>query len=361
MTLRIGLLINPIAGIGGPAALKGSDQDWRQALERGIAPQAAARAQRFVDQVTVHGGHVEWLTCPGAMGLDGLARIDGTGKAVGDTSAADTVAMANALRDAGVDLLCFVGGDGTAADVAGAVGDSVPCLGIPGGVKITSAVFAHDPDQAAWLVANLEPGFATIARDVTDLDEVAYRTGDVDVELKGSLNVPESPAIQAGKVASGGDTPLEPIVEQVLRDWDPDALHLVGAGSVCRAIKQQFWGEPTLLGVDAIRGDRIIQADLDADAIDALLDAHDEVHLWLTIIGGQGMLLGRGTQMLRPGALRRIGWDRIHAVAAPEKLLGLRGLRVDTGDPELDDSAPSHVRVIAGWNEWRLLRVLRGP
>lgn len=356
MTLQVGLIVNPIAGIGGEGAYKGSDLDWQKALDAGYEPHAGERATRFVARTK----GVEWLTCPGAMGVDGLPTIDLPTRHVGDSTAEDTKAAARMLRDAGVDLLCFVGGDGTAADVADAVDGSVPCLGVPGGVKITSPVFAHDVAEAASLVSALDPGFPTVARDVTDLDETAYRAGRVETMLKGSLKVPMSPFVQGGKCATPQDTPLEPLVDQVLRDWHKESAYLVGAGSVCKAVKERFWGEPTLLGVDAIVGDRIVQTDLDARAVEAFVAEHDDVRVLLSIIGGQGMLLGRGTQVLTPKALRAIGWDRIHVVAPPEKLMGLPALHVDSGDPDFDAHAPRHMRVRSGWNETRIVRVESG-
>jgi len=364
--LRLGLLVNPVAGLGGPGGYKGSDGNWQDALAEGYKPGAPERARRFVAEV---GPDIDWVTVPGDMG--GKYAPAGSQLALaesvfelGKTTRDDTARAAQAIRDAKVDLLCFLGGDGTAADVARAVGDKQPCLGVPAGVKITSAVYAHDVEEAAWLVRNLRPGFETILRDVTDLDEVAYRTGHVDVELKGSLRVPLSPAVQAGKVATPTETPLEPLVEQVLQLWEPDALHLVGAGSVCHAVKDQFWGQETLLGVDAIQGNRITHSDLDdrqiAELVDAQLAKKGQVRITLSTIGGQGMLLGRGTQVFRPDVLKKVGWDALRVVAPPEKLAGLRGLHIDTGDPELDRTAPKHIRVITGYNEFRMMRLLHG-
>jgi predicted polyphosphate/ATP-dependent NAD kinase len=363
--LRVGLLVNPVAGLGGPGAYKGSDR-WQDALAHGYKPTAPVRARRFVELV---GDAVEWWTVPGAMGAEYVpgARVVLPSEAFpfGATSGVDTARAAKALQAAGVELLVFLGGDGTAADVSRAVDEAVPCLGVPAGVKITSAVYTHDVAEAAWLVQGLRSGFETTARDVTDLDEALYRTGHVDVELKGSLRVPVSPAIQGGKVATATETPMAPLVDQVLQEWEADALYLVGAGSVCMAVKKQFWGEPTLLGVDAILGSRIVARDLDdrriAELVQETLGKGGRVCILLSTIGGQGMLLGRGTQMFRPDVLRRVGWDNLKVVAPPEKLVGLKGLHIDTGDPALDASAPKHIRVTTGWNETRLMRVLSGP
>lgn len=363
--LRVGLLVNPVAGLGGPAAFKGSDGHWKEALAAGYAPTAPERARRFVELV---GDAVEWWTVPGAMGGDHVrqARLVLTDSAftMGATSRDDTVRAAQALVAAKLDLICFLGGDGTATDLSRAVGTTQPTLGVPAGVKITSPVYTHDVAEAAWLVAQLRPGFETILRDTTDLDEEAYRAGDVDITLTGNLRVPLSPAIQDGKVATATETPLGPLVEQLLREWDSEALTFVGAGSVCQAVKAQFWGKPTLLGVDAILGSRIVQADLDAHRIEALVAEQKAkgapLRILLSTIGGQGMLLGRGTQMFTPAILRSIGWDNLKVVAPPEKLTGLKGLHIDTGDAALDASAPKHIRVITGWNETRLLRLLAG-
>lgn len=363
--LRVGLLVNPVAGLGGPGAYKGSDGNWQDALAEGYKPTAPDRAARFVLEC---GPDLHWVTVPGAMGGDDapgaqLVLADQVFE-VGKTTREDTVRAAQAIVAAKVDLLCFLGGDGTAADVARAVGDKQPCLGVPAGVKITSAVFAHDVEEAAWLVEHLRPGFETILRDVTDLDEVAYREGEVDIELKGNLRVPLSPAIQQGKVATSTETPLEPLIEQLLQDWDPDALTFVGAGSVCQAVKDQFWGKPTLLGVDAIQGSRIVAIDVDdrqiAQLVDQQLAKGGKVRIVLSTIGGQGMLLGRGTQMFRPEVLKKIGWDALRVLAPPEKLTGLRALHVDTGDPDFDVTAPRHIRVITGWNETRMMRLVHG-
>jgi predicted polyphosphate/ATP-dependent NAD kinase len=363
--LRVGLLVNPVAGLGGPGAYKGSDGNWQDALAEGYKPTSPDRAARFVQEC---GPDLHWVTVPGAMGADDApgAQIVLAGERfeVGKTSRDDTVRAAQAIVAANVDLLCFIGGDGTAADVAKAVGNKQPCLGVPGGVKITSAVFAHDVEEAAWLVEHLLPGFDTILRDVTDLDEVAYRTGHVDIELKGNLRVPMSPAIQQGKVATSTETPLEPLIEQLLQDWDASALTFVGAGSVCQAVKDQFWGKPTLLGVDAIQGSRILANDVDdrqiADLVEAQLAKGGKVRIVLSTIGGQGMLLGRGTQMFRPEVLKKVGWDAFRVLAPPEKLIGLRALHVDTGDPAFDATAPKHIRVVTGWNETRMMRLVHG-
>lgn len=344
----VGLLVNPIAGIGGESGFKGSDDHWQEALDQGFTSPAPARAARLVELV---GEAVDWRTVTGSMGVHGLPVIDFDSPT--QPTGEDTKAAARAFN---VDLLCFVGGDGTATDIAGS-GIKTPCLGIPGGVKITSPVFAYDVDDAADFLLHLDRGFETIMRDVTDVDEEAYRAGRLETKLTGQLCVPLTPIVQGSKCATTTDTPLEPLVEDVMEAWDSEALYIIGAGSVTKAIKDQFWGESTLLGVDIIHGNKIQQTDLNGPALSAALDAWTgPVKILLSTIGGQGMLLGRGTQVLNP-ILDRVGWDNFWVVAPPEKLVGQAGLHIDC-DPAFAANAPKYVRVTSGWRETRMVKLL---
>jgi predicted polyphosphate/ATP-dependent NAD kinase len=66
------------------------------------------------------------------------------------------------------------------------------------------------------------------------------------------------------------------------------------------------------------------------------------------IVGGQGVLFGRGNQQISPDVIRRTGPEGIVVVAGLEKLLALDPpwLRVDTGDAEVD-------RLLAGYRRVR--------
>ncbi|MGB1698037.1 MAG: ATP-NAD kinase family protein [Thermoplasmatota archaeon] len=347
----VGVLVNPIAGIGGESGFKGSDHHWKEALAQGFTSPAPERAARLVAAV---GSEVEWCSVQGPLGVPGTRRIPFQSDA--ETTAEDSKRAAIALCDAGIDVLCFVGGDGTATDIAHA-NPSVPCLGIPGGVKITSPVFAYDVDDAVEFLLHLGRGFETTMRDVTDVDEEAYREGRLETKLTGQLRVPLTPIVQGSKCATTADTPLEPLVDEVMEHWDPDALYVVGAGSVTKAIKDQFWGEPTLLGVDVIHTNRIQHSDCNGPRLRELLaNWSGPVKILLSTIGGQGMLLGRGTQVLNP-ILQQVGWDHIWVVAPPEKLIGQPGLHVDC-DPAFARLAPKYLRVTSGWRETRMVRVL---
>ncbi len=70
----------------------------------------------------------------------------------------------------------------------------------------------------------------------------------------------------------------------------------------------------------------------------------------LTVIGGQGFLLGRGNQQISAAVLREIGDDPLMVVATQEKLIDLGGrpLLVETGDPELDAMLAGYAEVVTG-------------
>jgi predicted polyphosphate/ATP-dependent NAD kinase len=54
-----------------------------------------------------------------------------------------------------------------------------------------------------------------------------------------------------------------------------------------------------------------------------------------------------------------IGLDKIIVVATRSKLLGLKSLRVDTGDPELDQQLRGYIRVIVDYREEQTVKVER--
>jgi predicted polyphosphate/ATP-dependent NAD kinase len=360
---RLGIIVNPLAGIGGAVALKGSDGSETVALarSRGAVPQAPARAARALRALAAGDSPVELLAAPGAMGAE-LARAAGLAvKATGppraaETSASDTRAAAVAMRDAGVELLMFAGGDGTARDIYDAVGTELPLIGIPAGVKMHSGVFAHSPEAAASAgEAFLSGRVATRLRDadIADVDEQAARGGRVASVLYGSARVPDLPRLMLPAKAGSRTNPdlaLIALCRTLVTDLEPGCLYLIGPGSTTGLVLAALDENGTLLGVDAMRDGRMIGRDLTEEQIVGLLDETDSVRLVVGLVGGQGALFGRGNKQLGPSVLRRIPRERIIIVSAADKLLALDPptLWIDTGDPELDERLSGYVRVHVG-------------
>jgi NAD+ kinase len=348
---RIGFILNPIAGMGGPVALKGTDDAIAEARERGAEPVSPGRARRFLDVLDVQ---AEILTCSGPMGADVCTEAGFEPTIVLEvrepTTPDDTEAAARRLLDEGVDLLVFVGGDGTAVDIAQAIDHEVPVLGVPGGVKMNSAVFGETPERAARAVHDALAGRTPIHTvDVVEVDEDRLREGEIERVELGSLRVPDHRNLQAGKAASGGG--LAPIVEAGRELAQPGTRLVLGPGSTVNAIEDELLGEGqgTLLGVDLVTVDGDGRAELAiADATAEDLAEEDEALIVVSPIGGQGFVVGRGNQQLSPGLLTRVGWDNVHVVATPTKLNELEALRADTGDRDLDERAPAYVDVLTG-------------
>jgi predicted polyphosphate/ATP-dependent NAD kinase len=308
-----------------------------------------------------------------ACGLD--AAVAGEPAELTQTTAADTEAAARALRDAGVELLLFAGGDGTARNIFDAVGDSVAVLGIPAGVKIHSAVFANTPAAAGDLAALYLQGRREALRlreaEVMDIDEEAFRQGRVSARLYGYLRVPYRRTLvqsaKAGGVA-GDAAELAGVAHDVVNDMPPATLYLLGPGTTTRAIVEALGQPKTLLGVDAVRDRKLVGVDLSEAQIVALLDRYGggepdgpapQARIVITVIGGQGHIFGRGNQQLSPAVIRRVGTDHVIVVATQTKLLSLGGgpLLVDTGDPALDAELGGYTKVVTGLGERIMYRV----
>lgn len=362
MIQSMGLVVNPIAGIGGPAGLKGSDGAEIQevARQRGSLARAQARAVSALTQVAdVHPG-VTVITAAGTMGADAVTASGLISHIVYEhgatTSAEDTKNAAQSIVRAGAGLLVFVGGDGTARDVADAVGEMQPVLGVPAGVKMYSSCFAVSPMAAGSMMAAWVGGERLLVREreVLDVDEEQLREGRFETRLFGIVSVPFSgsrtQAKKSGTVASEWAA-VESAARGVVADMGPETFYLLGPGSTIAAVARQLGVANTALGVDIVKAGELVLADASEEQILAVT-AGFPTRAVVTVIGGQGFVLGRGNQQLSSRVLTAIGADPLIVVATEEKLIALAGrpLLVDTGDELLDQSFGGYLRVVTGVN-----------
>lgn len=354
---RIGLIVNPIAGMGGRVGLKGTDGpnvlDRARALGAGLV--AAARTERALARLELRGGDVQFVAAAGAMGADAVAEHGfatevlpaSAGRA---TTAADTRAAAAELERRGVDLILFAGGDGTTRDIHDVVGDRLPILGIPTGVKMHSAVFATSPENAGELIASYAAATARLREaEVVDVDEDALRSGRVTTRLYGAARVPDDRLRMQGvkgRSFPSDDDAVDGVCRRLAAGMDPRRIYLLGPGTTTRHVMCHLGLEKTLLGVDAVRAGSLLGTDLREREILELL-AGEPATVVVGVVGGQGYLFGRGNQQLSPAVLRRVGIENVEVIAGLAKLLALDPpwLRVDTGDPELDAAFAGYRRV----------------
>ena len=353
---RIGFVVNPIAGMGGRVGLKGTDGMVEEARALGAEPQAADRARRALSALAERAPNTSLLVWDGEMGATVAREAGFEPEVVGtpsgeDTSAADTRAAVRAFADRNVELVLFVGGDGTAVDVAEVLEEcavDIPVLGVPAGVKIYSSVFAVTPEDAGRVAASFD---GTERREVSDIDEDAYRDGEVRAELRAVVRVPVAEGVQSGKQLAGGS--IEGLVDGFLDRMESGVTYLLGPGGTVGAIKDGLGFDGSPLGVDVWRDGEVVVRDANEAA---LLDALDDRNvIVVSPIGGQGFILGRGNQQFSPAVVRRC---EIEVVASRSKLDTVGVLRVDTGDPSLDEELRGWTRVRTGRFEERMMQIV---
>lgn len=366
---RIGLIVNPIAGIGGRVGLKGSDglAIQRRALELGAIPEALQRATLSLLPLSRLHSTLEVFTFPREMGETSACDAGFTPHVIGEiqsgaTTAEDTRHAAHEISALGVDMILFAGGDGTARDVCASVPAGFPCLGIPAGVKIHSAVYATSPRHAGELAEMFLKGKARLREaEVLDLDEDAYRDGRISTRLYGTLHVPYRPLLlQNQKVPTPASESYqtEAIAAAVTEQMQTGIAYILGPGTTTRAIARALNLDKTLVGVDVIRDGRLIAKDVTQSQLLDLLDT-TPARIIVTPIGGQGFLFGRGNQQIGPEVIRKVGRDNIVVVSTAAKLNALRtqALLVDTGNAETDDLLAGYFNVITGYRERVIYRV----
>lgn len=371
--MKLGFIVNPIAGMGGKVGLKGTDAVLEEAVAKGAQPVAPRRAMEFLQKLKENAGktHFEIVTCPGIMGENEATSSGWSAqvlpmRAVEETTADDTKAAVGLLISTNVDLIVFVGGDGTAKDVLDGMKDgiAVPVLGVPSGVKMYSGIFAVSPVDAVDVVLAFAQGEAEIADlEIVDADEEAIRRDTFAVKLHGLLKGPFVPAHIQGSKQVSSETVEEKdnqtaIARFIMEELPPKSAIILGPGTTVKRLAELLGVEKTLLGVDIYRCGKVI---LDVDEKGILKEVQDWQNAWIVLspIGRQGILLGRGNQQISPEILKRVEKRRIIVAAAKNKLESIEGkvLRVDTGDAEADKMLKGYIRVVTDYREWRLVPV----
>lgn len=362
MGKKIGLVVNPIAGMGGKVGLKGTDsrEVLEKARELGAEPVAPNRGVKALEKLVEAGERPSILTCSDDMGSE-EAREAGFEPEIikeikpGETSPEDTKEAVKNFLDENVDIILFAGGDGTARDIIEIIGKEIPIIGIPTGVKMHSAVFANTPEIAGKLVMRyLNDELPLREAEVMDVDEEAFRDNRLETDLKGYGMTPYDPRwVQAAKsptYSSGSEREdQKSIAKWLVEHMDDDRIYVLGPGTTVRAVAEELEiSDFTLLGVDLVKNGELKAKDVREKQI---LEEVGETPATIIVspIGKQGFIFGRGNQQISPKVVRKVGTDDVTIVATPNKLVETQMLKVDTGDPELDEELRGYARVILGY------------
>lgn len=365
--LKVGLIINPVAGVGGRAGLKGSDGEeiQKEALKKGGTLESGNKTKIALKELIEIKDKFKFVTAYGTMGEDVVKELGFIYELVGSkkdiTTAADTEITAKILKEEKVDILIFAGGDGTARNIYNAIELSLPCVGIPAGVKIHSAVYANNPKSAGLVIRRFidNPAAAQMAdREVMDINEELFRKNIVEARLYGYLSVPYIQNLMQNPKASAkyGAHDIEGIAEEIIdlmNSGDKNTCYIFGTGGTTFKILKYMGLSGSLLGIDVVQNKETVLSDASENELYDFIKDKKNIVLIVTVIGGQGHIFGRGNQQLSPRVIRLIEKDNLWIVASADKIYGLENntLMVDTSDPELDKEIAGYRKIIVGWQE----------
>jgi len=369
---KLGLIVNPIAGMGGRVGLKGSDgpEILERAKELGARPESPKRTIDALKRLTHIREDIELVTYPHDMGENEAMACNLSPRVIGKikkgkTSDQDTRKAAEEMLRGEVDLLLFTGGDGTARDIYSVIGDKLPALGIPSGVKIHSAVYGASPGKAGELAALYLSGNAYEVRlteaEVMDIDEQAFREDRLSARLFGYLKVPYvKRMLQCAKAGgcAGQQDALNAIGADVINNMEADCFYIIGTGTTTRAVMEALDLNHTLLGVDAVFNKERVGSDLNEAELFEIVEGN-KARIVVGVIGSQGYIFGRGNQQISAKVINKVSKENIIVVATMDKIATLRGapLLVDTGDEKTDRDLSGYIQVTTGLGERVMLRV----
>ena len=376
---KIGLIVNPLAGIGGRVGLKGSDglDIVKKAFALGAVAEAPEKAARALERIRQFRDNIIIYTCQGDMG-ETIVRGLGFDFVVTDepvrgySTPRDTEKAAARMFEEPVELLMFAGGDGTARNIYNIVRNKLPVIGIPAGVKIHSAVYADTPSHAGDAAVMFLSGIVRNSRirlkeaEVMDIDEQAYRNDRLSASLYGYMLVPDirnlMQSAKAGSTITESEA-VKSIASDIVINMEKDVCYIIGPGTTTKAVMDTLNLKNTLLGVDAVLNGKLIRSDINEKELLHLLEWLKERHLKakivVTVIGGQGYVFGRGNQQISYKVIDIIGKDNIIIAATESKMIALNGspLLVDTGDDRVNKMLSGYVKVITGLNRKMVYRL----
>lgn len=367
--MRLGFIVNPIAGMGGRVGLKGTDGEevLRKAISLGAKPESPKKANNALEALIPIKDKVKVITCPLDMG-ESIARnlgfeVEIIEDIIGIKGPEATELAAAKMAELNVDLLLFAGGDGTARNIYNAVGDRIIVLGIPAGVKIHSGVFANHPKNAGKVALKYLQGedIQIKEMEVMDIDEEAFRSGSVVAKLYGYMKVPFEPKMVQNQKSGGimgEEEALDGIADRIVEEMKPDVMYIIGSGTTTRYIMDKLGLPNTLLGIDIVKNKELVKSDANEKDILKLIEGH-KAKIIVTIIGGQGYIFGRGNQQLSGEVIKRVGKENIEVIATKQKLRSLNGnpLLVDTGDDEVNSMFNGYIKVRTSYDEESIEKV----
>lgn len=376
--MKIGFLINPIAGMGGRVGLKGTDNVVEIAIRRGAKQIAPLRARDFLaklySSIIQNRLYIDIISCRMNMGEDVLKLFDFPSISYIDipksrnTTAVDTQNAAKKFAESNVDIIVFVGGDGTARDVyyglMSANKEETPILGVPSGVKIYSGLFAVTPEDAAHTLIEYIKGTAKLMDlEILDIDEEAFRNDRINIKIYAYAKTPYIPFYIQFSKQSSPDTIDEidnqnAIAKYIVEMIDENAVYILGPGTTVKRVADMLGIKKTVLGVDIYYKGRVYN-DLSEKDILNLINNKKDVWIIVTPIGRQGIIFGRGNQQISPEVIKRVGKDKIIVIATRRKLGDIPEgiLRVDTQDVEVNNMLRGYIRVIIDYRTWRMIEV----
>jgi len=363
----LALIANPIAGMGGAVGLKGTDGKVDEAVNLGAKPIVPRRVGLFLRDLN----KTKFITCPAEMGQTFLEKYEFEYELISKdkfeyennlpkTTREHTKKYLKKILKQKPELILFAGGDGTARDIFEVVGDSIPILGIPCGVKLYSSVFASSPKDAAEIANKYLSGLIeTKECEVMDIDEEDFRNNILDTKLFGYAKVPYEPALIPGSKAPTEITESEDqegIADRLMETMNGN--YILGPGTTVAAICKKLGIEYTLLGVDfvEVKDHKATLVKKDANESNLLQLTDSDTKIIVSPIGHQGFIFGRGNQQISAKILEKVPTENITIIATRSKLEGCNGLRIDV-TPEINKKFGDHIEVVVGYHDSQIVKL----